>query len=189
MRYCTVHFLETHRFWHTVFFSPSTYLFFSSSFFPLLFPSSLLHSFLFSASVLNATESNVTVTVMELPDGHRWCNFAGLLKFGWISLGFTEVSKYRGFQFWTSLEGSSNPILTLAHWTLHTALHAAHCILQWWANIIKWTRTNIQIYSYAILCTERISEYIRISHIYRTNIRIYLYAEISTNMNTNNIWR
>ena len=58
---------------------------------------------------------------------------------------------------------------------------------QWWANIIKWTRTNIRIYSDATLCTERISKYIRISHIYRTNIQIYSYVGISTNTNTKNI--
>ena len=59
---------------------------------------------------------------------------------------------------------------------------------QWWANIIKWTRTNIRIYSDATLCTEWISEYIWMQHIYRTNIRIYLYPRNSTNRNTNNIW-
>ena len=59
---------------------------------------------------------------------------------------------------------------------------------QWWANIIKWTRTNILIYSHATLCTEWISEYIRMQHIYRTNIQIYLYSGNSTNTNTNNIW-
>ena len=59
---------------------------------------------------------------------------------------------------------------------------------QWWANIIKWTQTNIRIYLDATLCTERIFEYIRMPHIYQTNIRIYLYARNSTNTNTNNIW-
>ena len=58
---------------------------------------------------------------------------------------------------------------------------------QWWANIIKWTRTNIRIYSDATLCTEWISEYIRMQHIYWTNTQIYSYSGNSTNRNTNNI--
>ena len=43
---------------------------------------------------------------------------------------------------------------------------------QWW-NIIKWTQTNIRIYSDATLCTEWIFKYIWMQHIYRTNIQIY----------------
>ena len=62
-----------------------------------------------------------------------------------------------------------------------------HCTMQWWANIIKLTQTNIQIYSDAVLCTKQISEYIWMPHIYRTNIQIYLYLENGTNTNTNNI--
>ena len=46
---------------------------------------------------------------------------------------------------------------------------------------------NIQIYSNATLCTERISEYIQMPHIYRMNILIYFYGRNSTNTNTNNI--
>ena len=60
-------------------------------------------------------------------------------------------------------------------------------IRQWWANIIKWTQTNIQIYLDATLCTKRISKYIGMHHIYWTNIRIYSYFGYSTNTNTNNI--
>ena len=60
-------------------------------------------------------------------------------------------------------------------------------LMQWWDNIIKLTRTNIQIYSDTALYTERISEYIHMRHIYRTNIRIYLYSRNSTNTNKNNI--
>ena len=46
-------------------------------------------------------------------------------------------------------------------------------ICEWWANIIKWTRTNIGIYLDATLCTEWIFKYIWMQHIYRTNIQIY----------------
>ena len=59
------------------------------------------------------------------------------------------------------------------------------CVEQWWADIIKWTRTNIRIYLDATSYTERISEYTRMQHIYRTNNRIYLYSRISTNTNIN----
>ena len=67
-----------------------------------------------------------------------------------------------------------------------------HCFVppflsQWWANIIKWTQTNIRIYSDATLCTEQISEYIWKQHIYRTNIQIYLYSGNIKNTNMNNI--
>ena len=58
---------------------------------------------------------------------------------------------------------------------------------QWWANIIKWTWMNIQIYLDGTLCTERMYEYIRMLHIYQTNIRTYLYSRNSINTNTNNI--
>ena len=53
--------------------------------------------------------------------------------------------------------------------------------LQWWANIIKWTGTNIPIYSDATLCTKWISEYIQMPHIYQTNNWIYSYAGYSPN--------
>ena len=59
--------------------------------------------------------------------------------------------------------------------------------VQWWANIIKWSQMNIQIYLDATLCTEQTSEYIRMQHIWRINIRIYSYSGNSTNTNTNNI--
>ena len=58
-------------------------------------------------------------------------------------------------------------------------------MVQWWANTIKWTRTNIQIYLDATLCTEQISEYIWMPVIYRKNIQIYSYS--GNNTNTNNI--
>ena len=67
---------------------------------------------------------------------------------------------------------------------------------QWWANIIKWTWTNIRIYLDATLCTKWISKCIWMQYIYRTNIQTFLYSGNSTNMNTNylhgsfysNIW-
>ena len=71
----------------------------------------------------------------------------------------------------------------LSTWTPNTCLFSY--LAQWWANIIKWTRTNIRIYLDARLCTKWISEYIWMQHINRTNIRIYLYSGNSTN--TNNI--
>ena len=46
-------------------------------------------------------------------------------------------------------------------------------------------RTNIRQYLDATLYTERISEYIRMPHIYRMKIRIYSDAGNSTNTNTN----
>ena len=58
---------------------------------------------------------------------------------------------------------------------------------QWWANILKWRQTNIEIYLDATICTKRISESIRMPHIYQRNIKIYLYAGNSKNTNTNNI--
>ena len=54
---------------------------------------------------------------------------------------------------------------------------------QLWTNTIKWTQTNIRIYLEATLCTEQISKYIWMQHIYQTNIRIYLYSGNSTNTN------
>ena len=61
-------------------------------------------------------------------------------------------------------------------------------MFQWWANIIKWTQMNIQIYLDATLCTKRISKQIRMPHIYQTNIQIHSNAGNSTNISTNNIW-
>ena len=72
-------------------------------------------------------------------------------------------------------------------WNIEINLFSIIFKQQWWANIMKWTQTNIRIYSDATLCTEWISEHIRMQHIYRTNTQIYSYSGNSTNMNTNNI--
>ena len=74
-------------------------------------------------------------------------------------IGFCEALTRLLFRDWTSV---SKTVHEESRW-----------LMQWWANIIKLTRTNIRIYLDATLCTEWISEYIRMQHIYRTNIRIY----------------
>ena len=58
---------------------------------------------------------------------------------------------------------------------VHCQVSGVRCQLsQWWANIMKWTWTNIRIYSEATLCTEWIS-----INIYSTNIQYMCTPEIA----------
>ena len=107
----------------------------------------------------------------------------------WFSWGFQGLwLVVRGCQGHTCVSFRQCQNDKFFYWILRKQSLVYHSgQIQWWANIIKWTRMNIRIYSDASLCTKRISKYIRIPYIYRTDIRIYLYSGNSTNMNTNNI--
>ena len=52
----------------------------------------------------------------------------------------------------------------LAHTGSCRSAPFTHSWDQWWANIIKWTKTNLWIYSDATLCTDKISKYIWMPH-------------------------
>ena len=107
--------------------------------------------------------------VLGLFFGHRFEIWKYMIK--------NKTKNYTLFanEFWFQISPRNN------FYTFHNATS-----IQWWENIIKWTRTNIQIYLDATLYTKQISEYIRMQHIYRKNIQIYSYSRNITN--TNNIW-
>ena len=102
-----------------------------------------------------------------------------------LNINFTTKNYLESF---CSLYPNDSQKLTppMATFKCCQVLTSLTCV-QWWANIIKWTWTNIWIFLDATWCTERISKYIQMQHIYQTNIKIYSYAANSTNTNTNNI--
>ena len=101
----------------------------------------------------------VYLQILLQNDGTNQCTAMLWLKHKWWGMAMINFH-------WLGSPGRVNLVVVIS-------------VSQWWANIIKWTRTNIRIYLHATLCTEWLSEYIWMQHIYRTNIQIYCIPEIA----------